>query len=145
MSTEEIMDWFYVNYTVSINNNLHTGWHRQIITKRDLQTYFKVTQLYYYSFVFTSSAAPKPIAGHEFTLWGWMKSPPSSVLLRRFNSFVFSADSLLNTKLILCDWLRLSVSHCSSRPFVRSVSCTQTKLSCRTGQYWAAPCFDNLE
>ena len=43
----------------------------------------------------------KLLHGHESTVWGcgafWMKSPVSSVLLRceqRFNSFVFSADSL---------------------------------------------------
>lgn len=49
----------------------------------------------------------------------------------------------LNTKLIPCDWLWLSMLHCSSSPFVRLVSCTQTKLSCHSGQYSAARCFDN--
>lgn len=31
-----------------------------------------------------------------------------------------------------------------SAPFVGSVSCSQTKLSCHSGQYWALGCFDNL-
>lgn len=31
-----------------------------------------------------------------------------------------------------------------SPPFVGSVSCSQTKLSCHSGQYWALGCFDNL-
>lgn len=29
-------------------------------------------------------------------------------------------------------------------PFVGSVSCSQTKLSCHSGQYWAPGCFNNL-
>lgn len=51
--------------------------------------------------IFPAVAMGEPIAGPEFTVCGcaafWIKSPVSSVLPRceqRFNSFVFSADSL---------------------------------------------------
>lgn len=38
-----------------------------------------------------------------------------------------------NTKLILCDWLWLSMSHCATTPFVRLVSYAQTKFPVTLG------------
>lgn len=78
----------------------------------------------------------------------WIKSHVSSVWWRRaqrFGSFLcFQQIPPSSTKLIRCDWPRppRGALHCSGRPLARSVSCAQTKLSCRSGRHRAPLCWE---